>query len=259
MDRIQGLFLFFILACGFGSPLWAEEAPMAPADPVAYVVEDIQGSQVQVLEDGAKDWAPAEEGQVLETGDEIKVGAESEATLMLQGETSVHLDENSGFKVEEVSGNGTGGFVSRLKFLAGHLLADVKKNLDESRSTFEIETNGVVCGVRGTAFELNQSGEGSDLSVQEGKVETTGKGDTRMVGAGNFSSFRLGRFLLMRRLEKREGVRFLRWREFRKKVFQKRLQRLEDIRKHRRKPWRRRHARLKRAMLRHMIRANNRP
>ena len=100
---------------------------IAKTDLVEYVVEDIQGSNVQVLEEGETQWETVVEGQVVDSGDEIKVGEGSEATLVLKNETSVHLSEKSDMKVEKIVSNETGGFLSRLKVLAGLLLADVKK------------------------------------------------------------------------------------------------------------------------------------
>ncbi|HTC21489.1 MAG TPA: FecR family protein [bacterium] len=228
----------------------ADDQTSAGGEPVEYVLEDIQGT-VQVLEDGAKNWEAAQEGQVLETGDEIKVGDSSEATLTLQSETTVHLSAGTDMKVEQIEANQTNGFLSHLQVLAGSLLADVKKHLEESQSSFEIESNGVVCGVRGTAFEVNAVGDTAEVSTHEGSVEVGNGTESHMVAAGNFSSFQRGRFLMQRRLDRSEMDRFQKWRAFRQVVWKKRLQRLADIRAHRRAPWKRHHPHLKRAAIRH--------
>jgi ferric-dicitrate binding protein FerR (iron transport regulator) len=228
----------------------ADDQTGTSGDPVEYVLEDIRGT-VQVLEDSAKNWETAEEGQVLETGDEIKVGENSEATLTLQSETTVHLSAGTDMKIEQIEANQTNGFLSHLQVLAGSLLADVKKHLDESHSTFEIESNGVVCGVRGTAFEVNAIGDTAEVSTHEGLVEVGNGTESHMVGAGNFSSFQRGRFLMQRRLDRSEMDRFQKWRAFRQIVWKKRLQRIADLRAHRRAPWKRHHPHLKRAVLRH--------
>jgi ferric-dicitrate binding protein FerR (iron transport regulator) len=175
------------------------------------------------------------------------VGKDSEASLMLETETSVHLSENSDLKIKEIGANKSGGFVSRLLFMTGKLLADVKKNLQSSNSTFEVEANGVVCGVRGTAFEVNVSGDDSQVSTHEGKVEVSGGNDSHLVEAGNFSSFKKGRFQLLRRLDRMDIQRFQRWRALRQVIRQKRIQRLAAIRSHVRQPWRRLHPRLNNA------------
>ncbi len=210
------------------------------AQPVEYVIEDIKGQDVQVLEDGSKSWTPAQEGQEVESGDQVKTGNNCEATLTLESDTTVHMDPNSTLKVDQVVSNDAGGFLSRLEMLAGNLLADVKKNLQESHSTFEVSANGVVCGVRGTAFEVGWDGTDLRTATHEGKVEVVDQDhQSHFVEAGNVSLFNRGHFRLQRRMERLESQRFQQWRQYRKAVFQKRLQRLKDIREHRRQAWRR--------------------
>ncbi|HUO56735.1 MAG TPA: FecR family protein [bacterium] len=243
----RGVFLSLVIALVLPTQSRSQEIATGP-ESVQYVIEDIHGSDVQVLEDGQKKWESAEEGQVVESGDEIKVGARSEATLMLGTDTSAHLDENSDMKVSQIAANETGGFLSRLEIFAGRVLADVKKNLTETHSTFEIESNGVVCGVRGTAFEVANVGGEYQVSTHEGKVEVSSGGEIHTVTAGNFSSFRNGKFSSSRRLERPEIARFQKWRAFRQVVWKKRLKRLEDIRNHRRQPWLRKHPHLRREL-----------
>jgi hypothetical protein len=236
----------------------ADDQPAAASEPAEYIIEDIQGSNVQVLEEGAKEWEPAVEGQVVDSGDEVKVGTASEATLTLQSETSVHLGEGTDLKVEQIEANPSNGFLSRLQVVAGTLLADVKKHLLESHSTFEVESNGVVCGVRGTAFEVNAQGDTAQVATHEGSVEVGNGTETHTVEAGNFSSFQKGKFQMQRRLDKSETGRFQKWRALRTIVLKKRLQRLEDIREHKRTPWKRRHPQLERAILRHELKKKRR-
>ena len=237
------LMLFGFLLSGTGFIACADEGSQgSPSEPVEYIIEDIQGSNVQVLEDGAKVWDKAEEGQVIETGDEIKVGDGSEATLTLQSETTVHLCSGTDLKVEQIKPNESQGFLSRLALVAGNILADVKKHLDESNSTFEIESSGVVCGVRGTAFEVNSQDGVAQVSTHEGLVEVGNGTETHSVAAGNFSSFEKGRFKFRRALQAAEMARFQKWRAFRQLVWKKRMQRILQIRNHQRKAWQRRHS-----------------
>ena len=242
------LFLFFPTK---GMPQTDGTNPTA-SESMEYMIEDIQGN-VQVLEAGAKDWEVAEEGQSLESGDEVKVGDNSEATLMLQSETSIHLNAGTDMKVDQIEANPTGGFLSRLEVMAGGILADVKKHLEESHSTFEVESSGVICGVRGTAFEVTTQDGTAQVATHEGSVEVGNGTESHVVDAGNFSEFQNGKFRFLRKLDRRETERFQKWRVFRKLVLKKRLQRLEDIRNHRRAAWVRKHARLGRAILRHKI------
>jgi ferric-dicitrate binding protein FerR (iron transport regulator) len=238
--------------------LYAQTTNNPAADPVEYVVEDIQGSNVQVLEENSKTWDPAQEGQVLESGDEIRTGDNSEATLTLQSDTQIHLSANSDLKVGQIEPNQTNGFLSRLSVLAGTILSDVKKNLMESHSSFEIEANGVVCAVRGTAFEVSNVGGEVVTATHEGKVETTSGGESHFVEAGNASSFSHGRFQGQRQLNSSEISRFHQWRNIRAGIREKRIQRIRDIQLGRRKAWARRHGhsaerlRRRREMIRHL-------
>jgi hypothetical protein len=240
----SSLFRFILAGClSLFLPLMvlAQTDTNSTPEKVEYIIEDIQGSNVQVLEKGSGTWDPAQEGQVLETGDEIKVGDGCEATLAMESETNVHLDANTDLKVEQIVPNETGGFFSRLMVITGKVLSDVKKSLMESHSKFEVESGGVVCGVRGTAFEVSNENGQVETATHEGEVETTANGETHLVKAGNASSFKLGRFLAMRRLRQAEIGRFQKWRKFRETVRAKRMKRIAELRSGHRKPWQRRH------------------
>src|ERR1700677_1600001 len=240
----KGLFFFtlgFLLA-NF-SIVHAQTTYDSASDPVEYVVEDIQGNGVQVLEENSKTWDMAQEGQVLETGDEIRTGSNSQATLTMQSDTQVHLSSNSDLKVGDIEPNTTNGFLSHLVVLAGIILSDVKKNLLESHSSFEIEANGVVCAVRGTAFEVSNNNGDVETATHEGKVETLSGGESHFVTEGSAASFRDRRYQGIRRLRTDEINRFQRWRGIRSRIRQKRLQRIHDIRMGRRRAWVRRSGR----------------
>jgi hypothetical protein len=211
------------------------------ADPVEYVIEDMKGSNIQVLEENSKTWDPAQEGQVLETGDEIRVGDNSEATLTMQSDTQVHLSADSDLKVGVIEPNSTNGFLSHLVVMAGVILSDVKKNLLESHSSFEIEANGVVCGVRGTAFEVSNINGNVVTATHEGKVETVFGGESHFVTEGSAASFNGGRYQGLRQLRADEINRFQQWRSVRSRIRLKHMQRIRDIRMGRRRAWVRRH------------------
>lgn len=215
----------------------------ASSDPVEYIVEDIQGPNVKVMEENSNTWDAAQEGQVLETGDEIKVGDNSEATLTMQSDTQVHLSADTDLKVGQIEPNADNGFFSRLVVIAGTILADVKKNLMDSHSSFEVEAGGVVCGVRGTAFEVSNNNGDVETLTHEGQVAMSSGGETHLVSAGNASSFHGGRFWGVRRLRPEEINRFKKWRAFRIRVRRERLRRIRDIRAGRRAAWVRRHGR----------------
>ncbi len=241
------IFSLLFLVFGFflidGSRVSAQTTGNTTTDQVEYVIEDITGGNVQVLEENSKVWDSAQEGQVLETGDEIRVGDNSEATLTMQADTQVHLSANSDLKVGQIEPNTTNGFLSHLVVLAGVILSDVKKNLLESHSSFEIEANGMVCGVRGTAFEVSNINGTVVTATHEGKVETINNGESHFVTEGSAASFTGGRYQGLRQLRAEEINRFHQWRNFRSRIMNKRIQRIRDIRMGRRRAWARRHGR----------------
>src|ERR1039458_3847198 len=122
MGWVSILSLLSLVGSPFVGESRAQEGTSPEPQGAPYIIEDIQGNGVQVLEGGAKDWERAEEGQSVETGDEIKIGQGSEATLMLESETSVHLREGTDLKVEQIQANETNGFLSRLQIFAGSIL-----------------------------------------------------------------------------------------------------------------------------------------
>jgi len=246
--------LFLVISLLAVSPVTnvsAEEETATPTPTVEkteYVLENLQGDDIQVLEDGSGKWEKAQEGQVLEAGDEVKTGEGSQATLMLQSETSVHFNATSDMKVDRIEPTEEGGFLSRLKLLAGRVLADVKKKLQESHSTFEMESNGVICGVRGTAFEMETNGKDVEARAHEGEVEVKSDGKTDVLGKGHAFAFKNGKFSAKRRLTRSETKGFKKWRSLRKEVFKKRMERLNSIGQGRMKPWTRQHPRMNRDM-----------
>jgi len=242
MKRSLSFFILGFLLANF-SLVHAQTSSNSVSDPVEYAVEDIQGGNVQVLESNSKTWDPAQEGQVLESGDEIRVGDNSEVTLTLQSETQVHLSANSDLKVGQIAPNTTNGFFSHLVVLAGVVLSDVKKNLLESHSSFEIEANGVVCAVRGTAFEVSNVNGNVQTATHEGKVEMASGGESHFVTEGSAASFSGGKYQGIRQLRTEEMNRFQRWRSMRMRIGNKRMQRIHDIRMGRRQAWMRRHGR----------------
>src|SRR5579859_169427 len=162
------------------------QAPPAAAPAVEYEMEDLKG-KVSVIPAGSTQAEPAEEEETIEEGDEVVTGNASQASLALNELTMVHLSENSHLKVSGLSANDSNGFVTRLKLLTGRVLAEVQ-SLTESKSSFEVESGGVVCGVRGTAFEMQKQGEVVHTSTFHGAVEVQHHAQTQLVQAGEHSA-----------------------------------------------------------------------
>ena len=150
-----------------------------------YTLETIEGTgQVQIQKTDTQDWINAKEGDLLEEGDSLKVGPGSSAILTLKDDTFIHVGENSTFSVKQLAEQGDKGFLSRLVLEAGRILSDVRKNLDATQSSFEVESGGIVCGVRGTVFDVSKTGDNVETTTHEGTVQVQGSNGTQMVKAG---------------------------------------------------------------------------
>jgi hypothetical protein len=173
------LFLFPLMTQADVEPSLGDLLPL-------YTIEEIQGTgDVQVSKEGKADWKNTKEGLTLEEGDHIRVGRGTEVILRLKNDTFVHMDEDSELEITRLSENESQGFLSRLKLLVGSILSDVKKNLPDTHSSFEVESGGVVCGVRGTVFEVAKTGDNVETTTHEGVVNVKSSQGTQSVKAGN--------------------------------------------------------------------------
>ena len=215
------LFSAFIF-CGLWAPACrADLEPSLDSLIPLYVVEDIEGSgQVKILKEGSEKWMRAKEGQGLEEGDKIQVGADTEVVLILKSETLVHLNSNTELTVTRLAENKSEGFLTRLQLWTGQVLSDVKKNLEKSNSSFEVEAGGVVCGVRGTAFEVDKNGDDVETTVHEGTVDVRAGNSTRQVQAGQNCKCSKGNFHSQRPSSASARQRFQQWKDLKEQSLQ---------------------------------------
>lgn len=199
--------------------------PTPNPTPWRYTLEDSTG-EVLVLRAGQGKMVRLNEGETVAEGDEIRVGPEGVAVLFLDEDTVIHLGSQSGLKIGKLQSSENGGFVNRLQLLAGRILSEVK-SLSRTRSSFEVESGGVVCGVRGTAFEVEMVGEQVETSTYEGEVEVKAGDSIERVRAGYRYGFLKNRVLLKRKLDRSEKDRYEKWMKHRKALREKHLQRLK--------------------------------
>ena len=209
---------------------FAMPSPTVTPEPMEYEVEDIQGT-VLALFDGEAGPETVEEGETLESGDSLITKSGSQATLSLNDVTAVHVSESTTVRIADLEPNASQGFISRLELTAGKVLSEVEK-LDESQSTFEVESGGVICGVRGTAFEVqNQDGQ-VQTNTFHGAVEVAQGEQSQLVRGGEHSAFSFAKkaFLAKRKLNAAENRRYSAWGKIYKRARAKRAQRMEWIR-----------------------------
>jgi hypothetical protein len=192
-----------------------------------YTIEEIQGSgDAKVLKESNDQWKNAKENMTLEEGDRIRVGDGTEVILRLKDDTVVHLDENSELEIARLSENESQGFLSRLKLLVGSILSDVKKNLPDTHSSFEVESGGVVCGVRGTIFEVANNGGNVETTTHEGAVDVKSSQGTQSVKAGNSCTTSKGGGSSIHPCGAAMQARLEAWKKIRQHLDQKRAQKL---------------------------------
>ena len=219
----------------------AEAQPSTPPEepPVLqYVLEDVTGN-VQVLPTGGGTAQPGTEGQALRIGDSVATDPGASAVLALNEQTNVRVNPGTEVTLAKLEGDPDGKFASLLKLIKGDILSQVQ-DLKLTHSTYEVDSGGVVCGVRGTVFEVVARGGDVSTVTQQGTVAVrTADAREELVGAGRVAQFRRGRFFLRRAINAQERQRFENWRARRGRVLQKRRSRIERRRQARQESWRR--------------------
>lgn len=207
----------------------AGPSPTPTPEPLEYVLEDLKGT-VLIRESGEAQAEPAQEDETVGEGDEVITKAGSEASLTLDEDTLIHLSENSDVQVDQLKPNLSKGFINRLKLLSGRVLSEVEE-LGSSHSTFEVESGGVVCGVRGTAFEVRKEGEDVHTFTYHGEVEMRKGSLVQPVVAGHHSAFlaQRDRFQPARPLKPAERRVYQNWLVKKAAVQRKQAQRLEVL------------------------------
>jgi hypothetical protein len=204
----------------------ASSAPTAEAAPFGYTIEDIKGTGL-IIPSGSTVPESAAEGESVETDDQLITKDDSEMTVALNDNTMIHIPADSRIKVVSLTPNSSQGFSSRIELLLGSVLSEVEK-LSESKSSFEIEAGGVVCAVRGTAFEVLKQGNYIGTKTYHGTVEMQKGSQVEQVKENEHSTFALGKssFLPQRRLTAAEQKHYQSWLSTKKAVQAKRENRI---------------------------------
>lgn len=157
MNRLLSLALFALPAAAFaatGSPALPAAAPNKPvaaqaqpkaAEFGAYVA--ISEGKVAVLLGGETQWRPAQPGQRLTPGTQVRTFEGSSVTLAMSDGSKIRLGAMANFKLEEVSPRAITG-----NLLLGKLEAWVSKY---KRRKFTMRNPVAVASVRGTVFNMN--------------------------------------------------------------------------------------------------------
>lgn len=113
-------------------------------------------------------WNPVEINDFLETGDTVKVEADSYCEIQFGNRAVIKIEENTELVIPSLQ-TAAGSTDVGLKVLTGAVLSKVNK-LTSSES-FTVETQSAACGVRGTEFMVRADNEAETLlAVKEGSV-----------------------------------------------------------------------------------------
>ena len=138
---------------------------------------------VQLISGTTGRQTPVDKDTLIRVGDEI-LSASGTATVELADGSEVRVSPNSRLIFNRLTQYGKAGMVdTRLRLERGEIHTRVKPVM-EGGTRFEIETPSAVAAVRGTAFAVQTSEEGTRLQVTEGKVDFGPRGKTRRIPAG---------------------------------------------------------------------------
>jgi len=165
-------------------PTPAEGTPVAKEKEVVlpeFYLAEARGD-VRVVRKGTKSKAAPPQG--VEKDDRIVTGKDGTAYLQLRSGGTVEIAPKSDVKIEKMEADSK-TLKARFKMAFGRMRTVLKK-FANARSTFEIEAGGVVCGVRGTAFEVDYDKDKKNVAAKtfEGSVWAKAKGKETVVDKG---------------------------------------------------------------------------
>ena len=180
--------ILLLVGCGPGkieSPV--EKAPAVEEPEESAVPESAPAVQVKIAEeteglavfvagdvfllrDGSEQYL--EIGEAVYQEDIISTGVDGYCEIQMGDIAVVRIEADSVLELQTLLSGDKGGRVA-VDLNNGTVLCKVKKLLDEN--SFQVKTNTVVCGVRGTQFRVSADSEAVDtvLAVKEGAVAVT--------------------------------------------------------------------------------------
>jgi len=137
----------------------------------------IQEGNVLVMKVGTNNWVDAQIGLVLEEGDIIKVGNDSQASITFFDGSTIELETGTEIEIETLESADTENFETiTIQQRIGRTISRVKKLADPA-ARYEIETPSGVAAVRGTTMVIYVDPEGnSQVFNEEGSVVVIAQG-----------------------------------------------------------------------------------
>lgn len=157
----------------------AEYDPDAPLTDSGARPADISGQVEIACPPDFEAWDVLKMGRVIYNHCRLKTGEDSTLKISLQSGTSFTMKPETELVVNEARKEKT-----KIQLLFGNVWANVKKMVKDG--TMEVHGSQAVAGIKGTTFEMIETGEMTTLKVIEGAVEFRDKADgkTEMVNTG---------------------------------------------------------------------------
>jgi len=187
MKRLFPIVLCSALVSGFGTAMAA-----TPAKTTQGLFTSVNG-KVQVTSASGKKTRTAQKDSTVVEGERIVTDKDSQATLQLFDGSQVDIKPSTDLALTKMQKPSSQDKVLQFKLFVGNLLAKVKK-LASSKSSFEIEAGGVVCGVRGTqySYSYDPTSHNVTVHVDDGTVYLNSNGHTYLFTAGQTGIFTNG-------------------------------------------------------------------
>ncbi len=157
----------------------------APAQAHSSTVTVLDGS-VLVRHPGSQ-FAPITDGEVVGGGDTVRTAGDSHGVLTFFDGTTVELEPDTEITIDTLQASASGDKVVEITQVLGRTW-NVVTHLVSSNSRYEIRTTAATAAVRGTAFQVAVSADGTtSTETTEGDVSTAAQGAEVHVLRGQLS------------------------------------------------------------------------
>ncbi len=151
----------------------AEYDPDAPLTDSGVRISDIDGQAEIACPPDFEAWNVLKKNMVIYNHCHLKTGEDSTIELSFINTGAFKIKSETEIVINESKKE-----VTKIQLLAGNIWANVKKMVKDG--TMEVHGSQAVAGIKGTIFEMTETGETTTLKVIEGEVEFKDKADNKI-------------------------------------------------------------------------------
>jgi hypothetical protein len=191
MKRWAWISVIALVVIGLGAVWFWSLAAVAP-ESVKPVMLKVERGPVQVRSADGGSFQDARDGMTLAAGTTVKTGNGGRATIQFFGDAESRLDGDSELTISQADEDAaTGRMNVQLSLGSGRMWSRVLRLFDLD-SGFSVKTPSVVATVRGTAFDVRSSSDGtSEVWVSESAVGVTSPEEGAQIAPVSDESFHL--------------------------------------------------------------------